>query len=248
MRIFRILGLITAGSLPVTAALAQESACIPPGITVYMDGTDDSLAPSPDPSLDIERLSVSEPTIDGTQDRIAFHLKMHGGGYPGGHIYRMSFKAADGVYYRVGMEVGAPGEYAFFYRVSGGEFTGDNVGGQTLGPRLDADPASSATGDGLISVVVPRTAIGSVPPGEISEFVARVSNGATVYDNAPPDTSDGTLERGGTPYMLGSCGGGEPGFTFGPGGALSPLALLALVIPALLVRRRPRTDSGEKPT
>jgi hypothetical protein len=168
--------------------------CVAP-VTVLTDPTGDSTGG--DPAKDVQSLSFSETRAIGL-GKIAFVLKVASlSTVPANTTWPVQFATKDGKDHWVKMETDAVGSVTFAY--------GDGTGYTSpLTASTPADSASNYTGDGTITIVVPRSAFGGINPGdELSKFLTRVSvRGGAV--SLTPDNMPDSLARTGTYTVKGN--------------------------------------------
>jgi hypothetical protein len=177
----------SAASNDVTPAAATPppNPCIAPGVQVLTDPTGDNTLG--DPSQDIQWVSVAEPPSIGAGN-IEFLIKVASLSSPAKNTYwPLQFKtASDKADHFVRMAVDAAGNVTYGY--------GD--GTATTGTAKAADAQSGYTTDGLIRIVVPRSAFGLKPGDTINSFLIRVSVSGVAISLTPDNAPDGLTPAG----------------------------------------------------
>jgi hypothetical protein len=174
-------------------------------MTVLTDGTGDFTAPGEsDPSWDIQYLNVAEPASLGT-GKIMFILKMVSLQNPAKNTtWPIVFKAPNGQSYWVRMSdvvttANPTGAMQFAYG------TGTNASALPANPGTPADAASGFNADGTISIVIPRSAIGSPAPGQrLTNFLVRIRVEIGTGGGLTPDNMPDSLSPAGTYTIFGS--------------------------------------------
>ncbi|MEP6810364.1 MAG: PKD domain-containing protein, partial [Chthoniobacterales bacterium] len=160
--------------LQVAAVPPPQSPCALPGLTILTDPPNDELDMVP--GHDVLSLSLGEPFAYAS-NKIVFTLKMQSlATVPPATRWPVTFNVG-ATNYTVRMtnlpqdgSVGAP-----IFQV-----------GPTAGTLVAADPASTFTPDGTITIVVPRSAIGNPATGTaVTGFLTRITAGAITPDNMP---------------------------------------------------------------
>lgn len=177
----------------------EESACVPPGITVVEDATGDGLNGTPlHPSEDVEFIAVSEPAA--LANKIVFTLKVTRLDEPllPQHRWVVYFTLPDGVEWYVAMS-NAEGalryEYGRTQYLSAGVATAGQF--QYVG---DLEPESGYTADGHIALVLDKAKVGGLAPGQAVDLIyakVRDSSASTGAQNAGitrDDTGTGFYE------------------------------------------------------
>lgn len=169
----------TCGEFPIGQAATQESACLPPGLTILTDPTGDELDMLP--SHDAQSLRVSEG-FAYAPDKIVFTLKMQDlATVPPNSRWPIVFDY-NGTNYTVRMTTSP---------TDGSTGTPIFQAGPTAGTLVAADPSSNYTADGTITIVVPRSIIGNPAVGQnLTGFLVRIVavNGIVItgtFDNMP---------------------------------------------------------------
>jgi hypothetical protein len=168
--------------------------CVEPGVQILSDATGDSTGG--DPAKDLQWLSIAEPRSLGT-GKIEFILKVASlQSVPPDSTWPVVFRTPDGVDRFVRMAADATGAVTFGY--------GTGTSGAQLVSATPADPASRYTVDGMIRIVVSRSAIGNVARGtNITQFLVRVrTEGGAVA--LTPDNMPDSLARTGSYTVKGS--------------------------------------------
>ncbi|HEY2801743.1 MAG TPA: PKD domain-containing protein [Chthoniobacterales bacterium] len=172
----------SCGEFPVAQAGMQETACALPGITTLTDPTGDELDMVP--GHDAQSLQIAEP-FSFAPNKVVFTLKMQSlAVLPPDTEWPVTFNGADNVNYTVRMTNSPVDGY-----VSGPPLFQVGPTGGTLAP---ADPASNYSTDGTITIVVPRSAIGSPAVGQmLTGFLTRIAAnlvGITITPDNMPDS------------------------------------------------------------
>lgn len=160
-------------------AEAAPDPCTPPGVQVLADPSNDGVVgfPTAQPPYDIQAVAISEPWSVGA-DKLVFTIKMRDlSTLPPDSRWPVQFKSTDTKTYVVAMITDAAGQVSFKY----GEGTTS-----TASPANTADPLSTYSASGLITIVVPRSGVGNPSVGQkITDFLMRATAGALTPDNAP---------------------------------------------------------------
>ncbi len=185
----------TCGEFPVGVAGPAESPCALPGVTILTDPTGDELDLLP--SHDVQSQSVAEPYAFAP-DKVVFTLKMADlTTVPLNTRWPVTFTAPDAVNYTV--------------RMTTSTFDGATTApifqvGPSAGPFVPADPASTYSADGTITMVVPRSAIGNPAVGQdLTGFLTRivgVDTGGVI--TLTPDNMPDSLAPTGTYTIVGN--------------------------------------------
>ncbi len=167
------------GLFPVGAAPPTEDPCLAPGITVLKDPEGDGSLPIGTPlgANDILSVSVSEPYAVG-DGKLVFTIRMRDlqSPLPPSSRWPVQFQAPNTTNYVVAMKTNAAGAVSFAY---GAGTTGTD-------PTTPADPLSTYSPEGFITIVVPRSGVGSPAVGQqLTGFLMRQTAGAITPDNAP---------------------------------------------------------------
>ena len=167
------------GDFPVSAAPPVQSPCEVPGITIFTDPEGDGSLPvgTPVGANDILSVSVSEPFAVG-DGKLVFTIRMRDlqSPLPPSNRWPVQFQAPNGKNYVVAMKTDAAGAVSFAYAEG---TTGTN-------PTTPADPLSTYSPEGFITIVVPRSGVGSPAAGQqLTGFLMRQTAGAVTPDNAP---------------------------------------------------------------
>ncbi|MGI8437305.1 MAG: PKD domain-containing protein [Chthoniobacterales bacterium] len=200
----------SCGEFVVASAGPLANPCLLPGITILTDPAGDIVTPigqSTNPGWDLRSLSLAEPFLYASPDRIVFTLKTEpptGGLYPAnsrwpvqflvngnttlGYFVDMSTMATDG---------GTPAAPVFRYGTfnpTGG--TGGVYGAPTtvLGTL---DPASNFNADGTITMIVQRSLIGNPAiGGHLNGFLVRVRFGSDTAAVTPDNMANSLAPSG----------------------------------------------------
>jgi Fibronectin type III domain len=137
-----------------------QSACVLPGLTVLQDASGDQVggAVGQNPQLDIQAVSVAEPFVDtNAPSKLYFTLKVRSLTQPlaPNQIWTVLFTTPDGVQRFVDMNTNT-GTPAFEYGHVSGSSTTDGA----------ADPASSFSADGTITIVIGNSLVGNPQHGD----------------------------------------------------------------------------------
>lgn len=247
----RKLSLIAVGAtLLCSTASAQDSAsCSLPGELVIEDVSGDhQLAPTGEGFADILSLHMAEP---GGASKLVFTYKMADlGVLPPNTLWIIRYITdvlpSDATEYFVAMLTG-PDATPHFVHGTGGPADGPGGAAPLLfTPKGDLEPESNFNADGTITLVIDKSKIDGIPPGAAIYGMIPLTHRITPTDGTVPfmygfrtasgnilaydDTPDGFYEI----LRDGSCGDGKSGLL--AAGAISPFALLLLMLPAL--RRR----------
>ena len=178
--------------LPISAALL-ETPCSLPGLTILQDGSNDELDMVK--AHDVQKLSIGEPFAFAS-NKIVFTLKVQSlATVPPSTEWPIKFDAPDGNNYTVQMTTD-PADGA---TVATPLFQVFKTG--SLPPLPAADPASNFTPDGTITIVVPRSAIGSPIVGsQLNHFLVRI----TVSQSITPDNMPNNLTPAGSYAIVGN--------------------------------------------
>jgi hypothetical protein len=178
-------------------------------VQVLTDGTGDNTGG--DPSQDVQWASVAEPTSIGAGN-LEFLIKVASLSKPAANTtWPLLFKTADGKDHFAKMETDALGNVTFAY--------GD--GTDTTSPLAVSHPADAQSGytaDGLIRVVVARTALATKPGDTLSSFLIRVRIRGGAAD-LTPDNAPNTLAPTGQYVVKGNenCTVPQPDLALGSG-------------------------------
>jgi Big-like domain-containing protein len=181
-----------------------ESACVAPGLTILTDALGD--ASTGRPEHDVVKLSISEPGSLGP-GKILFTLKMAGlSSPPPNTTWPILLRANGTTDYAVRMHTDPTGQV--FFTVA----TGANNTNPVLNAGTPADPSSGFSADGTIRIVVSRSALGNLAPGQVLDMFLvriRVEGGAVAVT---PDNMPDSLARTGIYTAVGSenCTGQAP--------------------------------------
>ncbi|HKQ52471.1 MAG TPA: fibronectin type III domain-containing protein [Pyrinomonadaceae bacterium] len=167
------------GSHQVSAAPPTEDPCLAPGVTVLRDPEGDGSLPvgTPVGANDILSVSVSEPYAVG-DGKLVFTIRMRDlqSPLPPSSRWPVQFQAPNSTNYVVAMKTDAAGMVSFAY--------GEGTTGTD--PTTPADPLSTYSPEGYITIVVPRSGVGSPAVGQqLTGFLMRQTVGAVTPDNAP---------------------------------------------------------------
>jgi PKD repeat protein len=179
--------------LPISASLLETS-CALPGLTILQDAINDELDMLP--SHDVQKLSIGEP-FAFAPDKIVFTLKMQSlsNPLPAETEWPITFDMG-GVNYTVQLTTeaadGATAATPLFQVFK----TSD---GSLLAPT--ADSASNFQPDGTITIVVPRSLLGSPPVGtQLNNFLTRIA----VVASATPDNMPNNVTPTGSYTIVGN--------------------------------------------
>ncbi|HEX6506215.1 MAG TPA: fibronectin type III domain-containing protein, partial [Chloroflexota bacterium] len=161
--------------------------CTVPGQTVLTDPAGDQVGAPNNADLDILSLAVAEP---GNTSDFVFTLQVSDLSNPGPlHQWRILFPTPDGTQRYVGMDTDATGAASFVYG------TTDSTSGAVLTTNTGL-PGSGYTADGTITIVVPKSAVGSPAAGStLSNLRARTfaaQGGVTILTAPSIDTTSST--------------------------------------------------------
>ncbi len=167
------------GSFPVGAAPPTEDPCLVPGVTILRDPEGDGSLPvgTPVGANDILSVSVSEPFAVG-DGKLVFTIRMRdlNDPLPPSSRWPVQFQAPNSTNYVVAMKTNAAGAVSFAY----------GAGTTSTDPTTPADPLSTYSPEGFITIVVPRSGVGSPAVGQqLTGFLMRQTVGALTPDNAP---------------------------------------------------------------
>jgi hypothetical protein len=178
-----------------------ENACIVPGVTVLTDAVGD--ATDKQPGHDVVKLSIAEPASLGP-GKLMFILKMAGlQNVPPNTTWPILFHAPAGDFWvrmsNVTTTSNPTGAITFAYGA------GTSYTALPNNPGTPADAASGFNADGTISIVIPRSAIGSPPAGtQLTQFLVRITVEAGTGGGLTPDNMPDSLARSGTYTIKGS--------------------------------------------
>jgi hypothetical protein len=143
------------------------------GYIVAVDPTGDQTGAPANPDLDVQQLSISEPSAD----KLQFVMKVNGlnpsptGGLTPNRRWVASWNyptaTSDGGQYYVGMVSDAQGVVTFEYGVINTQVVGLLVGVPQSTKVGDADLTSHFSPDGTITIIVPKTGVGNPSPGDV---------------------------------------------------------------------------------
>jgi len=190
-------------------ATGSETRCLLPGLTILTDPAGDIVVPigqTSNEGWDLRSLSIAEP-FSLAPDKLVFTLKVQsfqGGVPPATTRWPIQFLVNGGTTtgYWVDMSTypsdgGTPAAPVFKY----GTFnpTG-GTGGVYGAPNTrvgNADPLSTFSADGTITIVVPRSAVGNPPIGaNLNGFLVRVRFGSDVAAVTPDNMPDSLAPSG----------------------------------------------------
>jgi hypothetical protein len=178
----------TCDEFPVGLPGPQESPCALPGVTILTDPTGDALDMLPD--HDVQSLQIAEPFAFAT-DKVVFTLKMASlNVVPINSRWPITFNAPNAINYTVRMTTST---------FDGATTTPIFQVGPTAGPFVAADPASTFSADGTITMVVPRSAIGNPAVGQsLTGFLVRIVgvNAGGVITLTPDNMPDSLAPTG----------------------------------------------------
>lgn len=153
------------GEVETVAAPPPQSACVLPGITVVTDPTGDQVGAPANAQLDIQSISIGEPfTSTTTPNALTFTLKVQNLSSPvqPNAQWTIFFTAPNGTEYFVDMNTdGTPPTPVFQY----GHVTVLPTGNRNLNTDGAADPASTFTADGTITLIIDDSKVGGLQPG-----------------------------------------------------------------------------------
>ncbi len=172
----------SCGEFPVGIAGPMESPCSLPGVTLLTDPTGDEMDALA--GHDVQSLQIAEPYAYAS-NKVVFTLKMQSlATLPPDTEWPVTFNGADSINYTVRMTNSPVDGY-----VSGPPLF---QVGPTSGTIVAADPASTYSADGTITIVVPRSAIGNPSVGQqITAFLTRIAAnlvGITITPDNMPDS------------------------------------------------------------
>jgi hypothetical protein len=178
--------------LPISASFL-ETPCSLPGLTILQDGSNDELDMVA--AHDVKKLSIGEPFAFAS-NKVVFTLKVQSlATVPPSTEWPIKFDAPDGNNYTVQMTTD-PADGA---TVATPLFQVFKTG--SLPPLPAADSASNFKPDGTITIVVPRSAIGSPIVGsQLKNFIVRV----TVSQSITPDNMPNNLTPTGSYTLVGN--------------------------------------------
>ncbi len=193
----------SCGEFPVGMAGSMESACVLPGLTILTDPTGDETDMLP--AHDAQSLQVAEPYAY-SPNKVVFTLKVASlSVVPPNTRWPVTFNGPDAINYTV--------------RMTNSTFDGATTTpifqvGPTSGTLVAADPASTFSADGTITMVVPRSAIGNPNVAQnLTGFLVRIVgvNVAGVITITPDNMPD-SLAPTGTYTIVGnaSCAPNNP--------------------------------------
>lgn len=176
----------SCGEFPVSAAGPIESPCLPPGLTILTDPSNDELDQMP--GHDAQSLQISEP-FALAPNKVLFTLKVQSlAVMPPNTRWPVTFSGPNGVNYTVRMTNSA---------VDGASTTPIFQVGPTAGPFVAADPASNYSVDGSIRIVVPSGSIGVTATGQqLSGFVTRIMIVGDLVNPTPDNMPDSFAPTG----------------------------------------------------
>ncbi|MFN2508244.1 MAG: hypothetical protein ABR589_05675 [Chthoniobacterales bacterium] len=186
----------------VTASNAQGSSCSDneviaryvgdshsaAGYTLYEDPTGDQTGAPAEPDLDIEKLSISEPSTGPGGGKLVFKLKVADlSTVPNNRMWRIIWDSPNAVDFTqdppenvgkfyLGMTKDAEGEVTFEYGTVDTAVVGLVLGVPTTKPVGPPDSASF-TPDGLITIIISKSKIGNPRVGDLlGNFAVRTYN------------------------------------------------------------------------
>jgi hypothetical protein len=143
------------------------------GMIVALDPSGDQTGAPLNPDLDLQALTVSEPTAD----QLKFVMKVSGlTVLPNGSTtpdrkwvasWNYPTDTSDGGQYYVAMISNAQGVVTFEYGLIKTQVVGLLVGVPQTTSLGTADPTSNFTADGTITILVPKSAVGNLSPGDL---------------------------------------------------------------------------------
>jgi hypothetical protein len=177
--------------LPIGTAVALCDKCLLPGCEILTDPAGDIVVPigvTANPGWDVRSLSIAEP-FGFAPSKVVFTLKMESlATVPPVTRWPVTFTAPDNVNYTVRM-TNDPADGATtapIFQV-----------GPTAGPFVAADPASTFSADGTITIVVPTSAIGNPTPGQdLVGFLTRITAVAVAVSLTPDNMPDSLAPSG----------------------------------------------------
>ena len=166
--------------------------CVEPGVQVISDGTGDAL--DQNPAHDVQWVSVAEPQSIGAGN-IEFIVKVSSlQSVPANTTWPVIFKSADGADHFVRMKTDPLGAVSFGYG-----------NGTTVSDSATAALASSKyTADGVIRIVVPRSAVGAAVGSSLTDFLIRVRVESGTGSALTPDNAPDSLARTGSYAVKGN--------------------------------------------
>ena len=169
-----------------------DDPCHEPGVRILTDATGDAF--DGNPAHDVQWLSIAEPRDLGP--KLQFELKVASlESVPADTTWPVVFNTPDGVDRWARMKTDALGQVSFGY----GTGTNPSVTGTA------ADAASTYGADGTIKIVVPRSALGNVQPGQsLTDFLIRIRIESGVGSAITPDNAPDSLARTGSYTVKGS--------------------------------------------
>ena len=176
------------GEMSVTGVIL-ETTCLSPGLTILTDPADDELDGLA--SHDIRKISISEPF--GQAGNLVFTIKMASlSVVPVDTTWPVQFKSPTNADFFVKMQTNAAGTVSFAY----------GAGTSVTIPGTPADPASTFSPDGTITIVVPKSGIGNPMPGEsLTQFLMRVR----IEPGITPDNCPSDLGPAGSYTLVSAC-------------------------------------------
>jgi hypothetical protein len=199
----------SCGELPIGLAGPVESPCLIPGITILTDPVGDIITPlgqRTNEGWDLRKLSIAEP-FAFAPDKLVFTLKVEvfeGGVPPPNTRWPIQFLVNGGTTtgYWVDMSTyptdgGSSATPVFKY----GTFSPTGGTGGVYGaPNTrvgNADPLSTFSPDGTITIVVPRSAVGNPALGaNLAGFLVRVRFGSDAAAVTPDNMPDSLAPSG----------------------------------------------------
>jgi PKD repeat protein len=156
-----------------------QTPCALPGLTVLTDKPNDELDSVP--AHDVQLLAIGEPFAFG--DKLVFTLKVQSlATLPPATEWPITFTGANGTKYTVQMTTLQADDPANPTISTNPEFQV----GPSSGTLVAADPASKYTPDGTITIVVPKSSVGSPKIGDkLTAFLVRITAGLITPDNMP---------------------------------------------------------------
>jgi len=182
----------------VSVAAPSNPACTLPGITILTDATGDELDTVS--AHDVQSLQIAEPFVGADPDKIYFTLKVASlSTVPADTNWPIQFTVG-GLPYTVRMTTvppATPGAPRFeFYQ---GAFNA------LLPTTTVADPASSFSVDGTITIVVPRTGVGNPAIGSnLTLFLVRIQVVLGSGSSLTPDNMPDSLAPSGSYTIIGN--------------------------------------------
>ncbi|HMG04700.1 MAG TPA: PKD domain-containing protein, partial [Chthoniobacterales bacterium] len=182
---------INCTELPIGTAAVACDKCQLPGCEILSDPAGDIVVPigvTANPGWDVRSLSISEP-FSFAPGKVIFTLKMESlAAVPPDTRWPVTFTGPDTINYTVRMtNVAADGATtAPIFQV-----------GPTAGPFVAADPASTFSADGTITIVVPTSAIGNLTPGQnLTGFLTRITADVVAVTLTPDNMPDSLAPSG----------------------------------------------------